>query len=453
MAKLPAIQVTVQDLIDEYESKVANIDNVIQAFEQAFVDIEVAATVNGAFSDTVVSKSYIYRSKLESNLLSSAWLAAIKRINLNEILSTKDKKSLNMTLADPPPFTLDNIIASFSDYLSRPRYHILRGLAEVFVDLDPSYKSHSKVRIGVKGLPKRVIISGWGEWFSSHGKDRVRDVINALAVVQGKEKLTNAELDILSMTSRKSEVAVFDGSSYHQANKAAGDTEYKTVDRGVSVKVFGNGNAHIIFDKWAQFDINKALAEFYGEVLPDVDEEGLPRASSTAVAKDLQFYWTPDAVIQKAMVMANIYCDKNYHGSAPKYRILEPSCGDGRILDVIRDWGHDGVGVEYHSGRVAEAKAKGHKVLRANFLEHPPEPNFDRVVMNPPFGGLHYIKHVKHALKFLKPGGVLVAVLPATAHYDHKGLIGEWSDLPVGSFSEVGTNIPTGLLKIVASKV
>ena len=33
---------------------------------------------------------------------------------------------------------------------------------------------------------------------------------------------------------------------------------------------------------------------------------------------------------------------------------------------------------------------------------------FDAVVMNPPFYGRHYIKHVNHALKFLKPGGVLV---------------------------------------------
>jgi len=40
-------------------------------------------------------------------------------------------------------------------------------------------------------------------------------------------------------------------------------------------------------------------------------------------------------------------------------------------------------------------------------------------------------------------------VLPATAYYDHGDLQGEWRDLPVGSFAEAGTNVPTGLLRIV----
>lgn len=73
-----------------------------------------------------------------------------------------------------------------------------------------------------------------------------------------------------------------------------------------------------------------------------------------------------------------------------------------------------------------------------------------RVVMNPPFYGRHYVKHVLHALKFLKPGGVLVSVLPASAHYDHKELEGRWEDLPVASFAESGTNIPTGYLIVRA---
>lgn len=68
--------------------------------------------------------------------------------------------------------------------------------------------------------------------------------------------------------------------------------------------------------------------------------------------------------------------------------------------------------------------------------------------MNPPFYGRHYVKHVQHALRFLKPGGTLVSILPATAHYDHDELKGEWRDLPVASFADAGTNVPTGLLRM-----
>jgi tRNA1(Val) A37 N6-methylase TrmN6 len=98
-------------------------------------------------------------------------------------------------------------------------------------------------------------------------------------------------------------------------------------------------------------------------------------------------------------------------------------------------------------------RAKGHKVMFANFLETVPDASFDAVVMNPPFYGRHYAKHVRHALKFLKPGGTLVAVLPATAHYDHKEFTsGSWQDLPVASFASSGTNVPTGYLTLRASR-
>jgi len=94
-------------------------------------------------------------------------------------------------------------------------------------------------------------------------------------------------------------------------------------------------------------------------------------------------------------------------------------------------------------------------VLTANFLEALPTGDFDKVVMNPPFYGRHYAKHVRHALKFLKPGGVLVAILPATARYDHDELADlvrnqreSWRDLPVASFADAGTNVPTTMLRI-----
>jgi hypothetical protein len=74
--------------------------------------------------------------------------------------------------------------------------------------------------------------------------------------------------------------------------------------------------------------------------------------------------------------------------------------------------------------------------------------------MNPPFYGLHWRKHLDHALRFLRPPepdkwfdrGRLICILPASAYYDGHldDLKGEWRDLPVASFAESGTNVPTG---------
>jgi SAM-dependent methyltransferase len=419
------MQRTVLDLIHEYEDKAAYIPQAIADFEAAFERLGMAATVQGCFVAPVGSKSYLHEREMQKNLLSSGWRAIYNRLDIAKIASAKDKQLFDRTLADPPPLTFDNAKATFRDYLERPRFHILKGLAEVFADLDPAYKSHSKVRIGVKGLPKRIIMTGWGEYSSGWAVDRFQDMVNALATYQGKPAIGWGEIRDIDRR---------------------GDTVME--GRGITVRRFQNGNAHVFFDKWTLFDINKALAEFYGEVLPDAEEDGVKPSGSTAVANDLQFYWSPPAVVEEALSFADVWARTQYSGDRPALRVLEPSCGDGRILDAIAERGYRSLGVEYHPERAAQARAKGHSVVTGNFLEQAPVPEFDRVVMNPPFYGRHYAQHVRHAYKFLKPGGTLVSILPATAHYDHGELKGEWRDLPVGSFSDAGTNVPTGLLRM-----
>jgi SAM-dependent methyltransferase len=425
-----ALPTTVADLVSEYAAKDADIEAAIEAFEQAFRVLETAATVQGAYAEPIAQRPYLHASSLRKNLLKSGWKAVYSRLQIDRIASAKDKQLFERAIADPPPLTFENAKATFGDYFERPRFHVLRGVAEVFVDLDPAYKSHSKVRIGVKGLPKRIILNGWGEYSFGYARDRFRDVVNALAAYQGKPPFEHSEMQAINAAHDKGEDA-------------------KLPERGLTVRRFGNGNAHVFFDQWALLDINRALAEFYGEVLPDVDEEA-ERRPGTAVANDLQFYWSPQPVIEAALDFANIHTRDNYsrYAERPTYRVLEPSCGDGRILDELRSRGCTALGFEYHAGRAAEARAKGHAVVTANFLEQTPTPEFDKIVMNPPFYGRHYVKHVRHALRFLKSGGCLVSILPATAHYDHGELQGEWRDLPVASFAEAGTNVPTGLLRM-----
>lgn len=444
-----ALPVTVSDLIDEYAVKDAAVDRAIEDFNRAWDALGIATTVHGTYAEAIGSKPYLRADDLRKNLLRSGWKAVYARLQIDRVATAKDKQLFQRTLADPPPLTFDNAKATFGDYLMRPRFHVLRGLAEVFVDLDPAYKSHSKVKIGVKGLPKRIILSGFGEFsYGSYGRDKLRDIINALAAYQNKPAYEYHETRAMEAAHQLGEDAVFDGRSYFAGRK--GDEELKTVDRGLTIRKFSNGNIHVFFDAPTLLAINKALAEFYGEVLPDAEPDDVKPSASTAVAKDLQFYPSPADVIAKALEFAGIHTRDSYsrYSDLPEYRVLEPSCGDGRILDQLRACGCRALGIEYHPGRAAEARAKGHNVVTGNFLDQVPVPEFDKIVMNPPFYGRHYIKHVRHAEKFLKPGGTLVAILPATAHYDHGELKGEWRDLPVGSFSEVGTNVPTGLLRI-----
>lgn len=327
-----------------------------------------------------------------------------------------------MALESPAPFTIDNIAATFGDYVKRPRHHVLRGLAEVFSDLDQAYKSHDRVKVGVAGLPKRVIIDGFGS-IHDRGRERLTSVINAIRTYRGLPTASRAEIDELIMVGHLNDL---------------------------TMKTFRNGNGHLFFGPEALLDVNRALAEFYGDVLADTPDERPAKRSCTSVSKDLQFYPTPTTVVGDIVRSMT-----RLEGAS----VLEPSCGDGRMMEAVLKAGAGRVvGVEVDAGRVTEARTRGLSVVQANFLSMAEDPTFDFVLMNPPFYGTHYANHVSHACRFLRPKGQLIAILPITARTDHGLLTKDWAaahsvrldgfqDLPVGSFAESGTNINTTVLR------
>lgn len=424
---LPATLRRLSDIVDEYDAKVEAIPEAITAFGAAVTDAQMAACIGGTYAGNIFSdrgSPSIYERTMKANLLQSAWRHVYDGLNLKNIAPASDRSKFEMAFKDPAPFTLDNIRATFGKYLVDPRSHILRGLAECFSALDPAFKSHDRMKIGVKGLPKRIIlssVSGYG----SYGVERLRDTINALRALHGEPHIEWSELDAL-------------------LKDAAGADDGHLP--GMKLRRFQNGNAHLFFEPETLLEVNKALAEYYGEVLPDCPEEAQKRARSTDVAKDLQFYRTPDKI-------ADDLVERAYPRDGD--RVLEPSCGDGAILDALARFERGKhitvrvVGVECDAERARQARAKGYAVHDANFLQVTPSPDFDIVVMNPPFYGKHYQQHVEHARKFLKPTGRLLAILPVTAVTDH-GFVEDkgydrWRDLPAGSFSESGTNINTGI--------
>lgn len=436
---VPSLQRSLADVVAEYDTKSAKLTAELAAFRQAGTALKMAACVAGVYGDTTIDTGDVGERELKQNLLKSAWKHVYEGLQIDRIATAQDKAKWQTAIQNPAPFTLDNIRGTFGHYIQDPRGNILRGLAEVFCNLDQAYKSHDKVKIGVAGLPKRVILSNVG-YSTSYGREKLRDMLNALAAYRGDPLTEYKDFNELDQL-------------HHSFKKVSGECTI----RGLRIKKFGNGNAHVFFDGRSLRDINKALAEFYGEVLPDTTEEKpTKKQASAAVSKDLQFYGTPAKVAQD--ILNHRYSRDWFKGK----RILEPSCGDGALLKALRAAGADPrlmFGVEVHSVRAAQCRLHGFPVLTANFLDTAFDKLFDVVFMNPPFYGKHYAKHVLHAWSLLAPGGTLIAILPATARYDHgeldelvKANSGRWSepwqDLPVGSFSESGTNINTTVLTL-----
>lgn len=105
-------------------------------------------------------------------------------------------------------------------------------------------------------------------------------------------------------------------------------------------------------------------------------------------------------------------------GIGPGMTVLEPSAGCGNIADAVRDMAPAAnlTVVEISCTLNEILEAKGYYPEQMDFLEKR-FPQFDRIVMNPPFEDCQDIDHVRHAFELLRPGGRLVSIMGEHAFF------------------------------------
>lgn len=186
--------------------------------------------------------------------------------------------------------------------------------------------------------------------------------------------------------------------------------------------------------------------------------------------QELGQFFTPPELAKRMVSLAQI---------DPGDRVLEPSCGSGNlVVEILRTGGNQVCFWEISAEVLHKCTARVDALIRAegrtwgrpfspcpvhgDFLLARPETEgaFDAVVMNPPFAKGADVAHVTHALRFLKPGGRLVAVMSAGVAFrqDKKTAAfralaeerGSIEALPEGTFRESGTSVNTVLVEMVA---
>ena len=170
--------------------------------------------------------------------------------------------------------------------------------------------------------------------------------------------------------------------------------------------------------------------------------------AGVTVAAVPQLFPTPAALVARMIEAANI---------GPRDRVLEPSAGTGAILKALPA-SVDKVAVEINPGLVAgltRVGVSGLRIHEADFLRCNGDlGTFDRILMNPPFKDGADIAHIIHAVKFLKPGGRLVAICADGPRQSERlrplaeTCGGSWESLPAETFAEHGTNVRVALLVI-----
>ncbi len=390
---------------------------------------------------------------------SAIWTSLISDTGIEDLMDRKAKEEFDKTLAgDVPEVSSDNLRATLENLFAQSETMFLRGVANVFSELDRRFKSHDAFKVG-----SRIVLThcmGYDSGFSaySHGANLINDVDRVLRRLLGLPRAPGVlvrELERLNGGSWKRRQVLFENSY-------------------LKIRLWLNGNIHLYFSAEAQEHINKALARYYGEVVPDaapkdMDCQDFARSRANAPVKAFAFYPTPDPVADR--LCEAIYLEKGD-------RVLEPSAGTGQLIRALRrkiekrgqsyseayriaEGDILVKAIEVHPAR-AEALTKRDgdfcEVVTANFLNLTPSGDFNIVLMNPPFSA--WMDHVRHAYDFLAPEGELAAILPVTAEIGtspkhcqfHRWLDTagryEWRDLPAGSFAPSGTQVNTVILTL-----
>lgn len=197
----------------------------------------------------------------------------------------------------------------------------------------------------------------------------------------------------------------------------------------------------------------KAKAHLFIDDATEIIEQIILSGEIT-IPQDFGYFPTPEPIVKQLITLANV---------KPGMLVLEPSAGQGAIArEVAKIARVDCVELLPQNAEILEREGVYRTVAIGNFLETYLKPIYDRVIMNPPFEKQSDIKHVRHALNFLKPDGILVSVMASSVKFrentltkDFRNLVdmsnGEIIALPEKSFKSSGTGVNTVIVVIPGS--
>lgn len=400
------------------------------------------------------------------------WAHVIKLTDLERLMDKEAKDQFHKQLReDTPEATVENIVATLQQFAASAGDVFKRGIANAFSKLDRRFKSHDGFKVGSRVILDRMFSEHGGYNYHRDQESTLSDIERTFLILDNRPVTANYAGIVGALRNKKS------------YRVEAGEIE----NEFFLVRYYMNGNAHLWMKRKDLVEkVNKLLAEWYGETIGDgmqADEDPLKNPKLTP-AKRFGFFPTPSDAADRVFDNLPILRRKD----EPQMRILEPSAGTGnlarrcvaspkKITASMPDWDrkrctewNDGLRFDNHIDCVEiqvelalklRAERLYKNVYCTDFLTMKPDPEalYDLIVMNPPFDRERDIDHVAHALNFLKPDGRLVAIMSAGSEFRETKksaafrkriakMAPRWSDLPAGSFSSVGTNCNTVVLRL-----
>ena len=408
---------------------------------------------NCFFGGLKLPEADLYRATARRLVDTDVWAFIVETTDLERLMDRTAKADLHRSLMEnPPEVTEENVFATLQQFMLDADMIFRRGIAKCFSSLDRRFRSHDGWKIGARVILDHAF-NEYGRWnYYRDQQAAIQDIERTFLTLDGRQ-VPPSYAGILGAIDRERGIR-------WDRRQSETENEY------FKIRIFKNGNAHIWFKRDDLVrQVNKLLGEYYGEVIPEEREPDKDTGfhdAKTSIAKRYGFFPTPDEAVSRVFNDFPMYRREG----EPAFTVLEPSAGTGQLARKAAELGGIVDCVEIQPRLADDLRMSGiyRRVIPADFLALSPNPAalYDRIVMNPPFDRERDIDHVMHALKFLKPEGCLTAVMSAgtefretrkaTAFRDLMQTMGAtWSDLPAGSFSSVGTNVNTRIVKVWAN--
>lgn len=385
----------------------------------------------------------------------AAWQSIVERLELRRFMSIKKFAELEEQLkrGELPPITVESI-ADFADGFRAAAHDMHKAaVVEVFEWLRPRERDHvhrlktnTELEVGRKVILSYAVEQHFGGrgFHVSYGgyvSQRLVALENVFNGLDGKgttAKGWQSELERAIGKAPEGETPLF---RYRCCKNRNLHLEFKRIDLLAKFNAIAGGKT-----LKPEAGVTKSpRGTQTRRPAPDT------RTAAQRGAKELAFFETPPALADELVAMAGIRM-----GDV----VLEPSAGNGALALAVRRLGVGPVirCVEIDPARVERLRDADFVVIDGDFLELDGYIGgyeaFDVIVANPPFTARADVLHVSAMLRWLKPGGALVAVMSAGAMFRDDGLArelrrdveergGRFETLPDGSFEAAGTSVRT----------
>lgn len=405
-----------------------------------YAHLPVLLTDRNSYSETQAG----FLTAMRKRLWQDMWHGFIAGSALAYLMDKEEKEKFRKELdKDPPPATVENVLATVERLVAESPVIFRRGLVNAFQRLSRDYRSNDGFKVGERivldyAVKFDPIFRSFSLYYSNRD-DELRDVDRVMHVLDGKAPPEPYGGLLGSLRD------AFD--KFKATGEMTCETPYWRV------RFFKKGTLHLFAKRKDLLDkANRMIAEHFGETLGTGHEAAKAKPNyhgrPDADLKE-DYFPTPPHLAERMAYLAEI---------ANEMDVLEPSAGDGDLVAAAAAQGGSVHAIEIDRGRFETLvrKGLGVKITHGDFMGIQPEPVYDRVIMNPPFSNLQSVRHVMHAIQFLKPGGKLVSVMPANALQREDRVSqalaalvakhGHTIELPAATFKTAGTMVSTMLV-------